>query len=119
MNRSRILALTLLASCGGNGNGRSQNLIFMPGAVGATTLSWIIPTEREDDSPLTNLAGFNVYVGIASGLYSETIRIENPSINVYVVERLDSGTIYYFAVTAFDSDDLESDFSNEVSKAIE
>ncbi len=119
MLKSKILAVTLLVSCGGNGNGKQLSVRGVPGSVGAAELSWLIPTQRVDHSPLTNLAGFNVYFGIAPGLYTDTIRIDNPSVNIYLVEQLDPGTTYFFAVTAFDADAIESDFSNEVSKAID
>ena len=121
MNKSRILATYLwLSACGSNGNGRAPTpTTQIPGAVGSATLSWTIPIEREDESPLTNLAGFNVYMGIAAGLYTDEFKIDNPTVNIYIVEQLDPGTTYYFVVTAFDSDQLESDFSNEVSKTIE
>ncbi len=119
MLKSKILAVTLLVSCGGNGNGKPLSSRGAPGALGAATLSWVAPTERTDNTPLTNLAGFNVYYGTAPGLYTDSIRIENPSVNIYVVEPLDSGSIYYFSVTAFDTDGIESDFSNEASKVID
>lgn len=109
----------LIAACGSNGNGRTTTPTQIPGAVGAATLSWEIPIENEDGSPLTDLAGYNIYFGLASGLYTNEIRIDNPSISIYVVESLDPGETYYFAVTAFNENDVESIFSNEVSKTAE
>lgn len=111
--------MTLLASCGGNGSKKQLTIVPTPGAIGSASLQWIAPTENEDGSPLTDLAGFTVYVGTASGLYTHEHRIENPSISVYLVEQLDSGSEYFFVVTAFNAADHESDFSNEVSKSIE
>lgn len=118
MNKSKLLAVVLLASCGGNDNSitPTRDAVQPAGAVGAVTLSWIIPTEQDDGTPLTDLAGFYIYFGGASGDYTDTIRIENPSINLYIVEGLTVGSTYYFAATSFNSLGVESVFSNEVSK---
>ena len=79
---------------------------------GSTTLTWIAPTERIDNTPLTNLAGFNVYYGQASGDYGNKIALNNPGIATYVVDNLSFGT-WYFVVTANDTNGLESNPSGE------
>ena len=86
-------------------------------ALGSATLSWIAPTERVDNTPLTDLAGFEVHYGQASGNYSNQITINNPGISTYVVENLPPGT-WYFAVTAHDSAGQSSDFSNQGNTTI-
>jgi hypothetical protein len=86
-------------------------------ADGSATLSWMAPTERTDGSVLTNLAGFKVYWGNQPGSYPNEITIDNPGITTYVVDSLTSGT-WYFTTTAFDSNGLESEFSNGASKTI-
>jgi len=72
------------------------------------TLQWDPNTE-------TDLAGYKVYYGTASRSYSAPITIGLQS--SYTVSDLGSGT-YYFAVTAFNRDGLESAFSNEVSTTV-
>ena len=86
-------------------------------ALGSATLSWVAPTERVDNTPLTDLAGFEVHYGQASGNYSNQIKINNPGISTYVVENLPPGT-WYFAVTAHDSAGQSSDFSNQGNTTI-
>ena len=81
--------------------------------TGSATLSWEAPTTRSDGSPLTNLAGYYIYYGRMSGVYDYEIRIDNPGITTYVIENLTPGT-WYFVLTSFDSDDIESDYSEEV-----
>jgi hypothetical protein len=81
----------------------------------AATLSWIAPTENTDGSPLTNLSGFIVTYGTSRDALSESIRIDNPSVNRYVVDGLSSGRTYYFAVQAV-AGDLQSEPSAIVSK---
>jgi hypothetical protein len=88
-------------------------------ASGSATLTWTPPTENTDGSALTDLAGYTVYWGQASGDYSNSVTLANPGITSYVVDNLLAGTTYYFATTAYNSDGLESSFSNEASKTIQ
>jgi len=67
-------------------------------------------------STSTNVAGYKVYVGTASGAYSGSIDVGN--VTNYIVPNLTSGSTYYFAVTDYNSSGIESSFSNEVSKSI-
>jgi len=87
------------------------------GQTGLATLSWVAPAARTDGSPLTNLAGYKIFYGRMSGIYDYQIDINNPGILTFIVENLVSGD-WYFALTAYDSDGLESDHSNEVLRQI-
>ncbi|HEY2035934.1 MAG TPA: fibronectin type III domain-containing protein, partial [Steroidobacteraceae bacterium] len=66
------------------------------------TLNWTAPTENTNGSPLTNLAGYNIHYGTASGDYSQTVSVSNPGLATYVVDNLGPGT-YYFSVGAVSS----------------
>ena len=81
----------------------------------SVTLNWTPPTENEDGSPLTDLAGYYIYYGDVQGTYSNSIRIENPSISTYIVDNLTPNT-YYFVATSFNSVEVESMYSNEAVK---
>jgi len=87
------------------------------GQSGSVTLSWAAPTTRTDGSPLTNLAGYKIYHGRISGIYDYQIDIDSPGVLTYVVENLVSGD-WYFALTAYDTEGLESARSNEVMRQI-
>jgi len=76
---------------------------------GPTNLSW-------DPSLSTDVVGYNLYIGTASGSYSFTIDVG--LVTSYTLNNLEVGNTYYFAVTAYDSSRLESGFSNELSKSI-
>jgi hypothetical protein len=78
------------------------------------TLNWNPPGKKTDGTSLTDLAGYRIYYGTASGNYAETIDVGN--ITTSVVSNLADGTTYYFAVTAYDTSGGESGYSNEVSK---
>lgn len=86
-------------------------------ADGRATLSWSAPTERTDGSPLTNLAGFRIYYGPTKSDLRYVIDIKDPGARSWVVEDLTPGR-WYFAASAFDSQNLESGRSNAASKAI-
>ncbi|MFW2404273.1 MAG: fibronectin type III domain-containing protein, partial [Gammaproteobacteria bacterium] len=84
---------------------------------GSVTLSWTPPTENADGSVLTDLAGYKVYYGNEPGNYTMSLQIDNPGIATYVVENLTPNT-YYFVLTAINSRDIESEYSNEAIKQI-
>lgn len=84
----------------------------------SVTLSWLSPRTREDGRPLMNLAGFRIYYGTQSNVYSEVITIDNPGVSSFVIDNLSADRTYFFAATAFDESGNESRFSNEVSKSL-
>jgi hypothetical protein len=86
-------------------------------ALGSATLSWTAPTQNEDGSALTNLAGYKIYYGRSSGTYSNEVRIDNPGVTSFVVENLSPDT-YFFAATALNSAGAESRFSGEAVKTV-
>ena len=86
-------------------------------ALGSMTLSWAAPIENTDGTPLLDLAGYNLYFGRSRGTYSNQIRIDNPSINIYVVENLLPGT-YYIVATSFNAQGDESAYSNEATETV-
>ncbi len=90
-------------------------LFAVPAFAANVSLTWDPPTTNEDGTPLTDLAGYKVYYGNASGNYTENIDVVN--VLTYTVKNLTDGT-WYFAVTAYDTSDNESDYSNEVNKTI-
>ena len=100
--------------------------LFLPGMVAIcilapqyafsaqATLTWKAPTANTDGTSLTDLAGYKIYYGTASGNYSQTVDVGN--VTSSTVSNLSDGTTYYFAVTAYDASGIGSGYSNEVSK---
>lgn len=93
-------------------------LVLTAAGANSVTLAWNPNTE-------TNLAGYRLYWGTATRSYQFSNQVSAPatfvgtnwvqSSNTFnVVSNLDIGRKYYFAVTAFTSDGLESDYSEEV-----
>jgi hypothetical protein len=76
--------------------------------AGDVALQWDLNTEPD-------IAGYKVYYGTSSRTYSTPAALGVQS--TYTVTGLAPGT-YYFAVTAFNTDGMESSFSNEVSTTI-
>ena len=94
-------------------------MIFLNAAAllaGDATLSWDPPATNSDETALTDLAGYKIYYGTASGSYTDNIDVGN--VTTYQLTDLTDGLTYYFAVTAYDTSQNESDYSNEVSKTI-
>ena len=66
----------------------------------------------------TDLAGYKVYRGTASGTYGAPLATLPKTTTSYIATGLQTGTTYFFVITAHDSAGNESTFSNEVSKSI-
>ncbi len=100
------------------------SLSYSPVWAETLMFAWEPPTTRVDGSPITNLAGYRLYWGTSSRNYTNSIVVyfcracpqPSPDITENECLPLQPNTTYYFAVTAFDSDGNESDFSNEVFK---
>src|SRR4051812_31768310 len=71
----------------------------------SVTLVW-------DPNSEPDLAGYRFYYGGESGNYTNIVDIKNATTNS--VSGLVEGGTYFFAVTAYNTLGLESDFSNEV-----
>jgi hypothetical protein len=84
----------------------------MPGSQ-VVTLDWIPPSQNDNGTPLTDLAGYNVYFGPAPGMYLDFRHLDNPGLVTYVLDLPSSG-FWFIVITALDSAGNESDFSNEV-----
>jgi hypothetical protein len=147
-HRTSLLAFAacLLAACGGGSGGNaaaSQDSGNTPSAVqpappapdsdtpapvdpqspstpraGSIALAWIAPLVNADGSPLTDLSGYRVRYGTYSGIYSAMQQIDDPHTVNIVLKDLPANT-YYLTVTAYNSANVESLASAEVSKSIE
>jgi hypothetical protein len=87
-------------------------------SLGSVTLDWTPPTENEDGTALTDLAGYTIYWGTTSGNYTSSVNIDNPGISRYVIENLAPGT-YEFVATASNLAGVESAHSNPATKVVD
>lgn len=76
------------------------------------TLVWDPPVANQDGSTPPDIAGYRVYCGTSSGAYAATN--DAGMATSITVTGLDASLIYFFAVTAYSSADVESAFSGEV-----
>ena len=95
----------MLGACGSGGGDGS-----MPGNV--ATLSW-------DPNSEANLAGYKLYLTTQSGRYGSSFAAVPASVTTYQVPGLQPGTVYFFAITAYDTSGRESIPSNEVSIVVQ
>jgi len=115
-----LLVSNLLAACGGGGGGDISPATIEAPATGlacvdntatsgaSTTLAW---------DGVTAASGYRLYYGTAPGTYEQLPGqgLDVGDCTTYTVTGLGSGTVYYFAVTAYNGV-TESGYSNEVSK---
>jgi hypothetical protein len=78
-------------------------------AAPTVSLAW-------DQSPDTNVAGYKIYFGTTSHSYTQWLDVGN--VTNAVIPLPDYDTTYYFAATTYDTDGMESDFSNEATYAV-
>jgi hypothetical protein len=76
-------------------------------ANASATLVWTPPTENNNGTVLTDLAGYRIYYGTTPQL-GKTLAVNNAGLTRYVMTGLTS-TTWYFAMTAVDKTGHESD----------
>ena len=97
-------------------------LIAGAATVGDVTLTWDLPTANTDGSPLTDLAGCNIYRSSTPNIATfadggRPTDSTGPTVKSFTVRGLAPGT-YYFALTCYSSANRESGLSNVVSTTI-
>ena len=129
------LTMTLAACGGGGGSGSSTSAAVPPASTapiapvnpaptnpppttsGTAELTWTAPTQNEDGTPLTNLAGYKVRYGQTPGTLTTIRDIANPATTTVTIEGLSSGT-WYFTVASYTNAGVESAPTGAVSKTI-
>ena len=84
-------------------------VVSLIGYSDTQTLSWDANTESD-------IAGYKMYYGDASGHYTNTIDVGK--VTTMQVSNLLNGVTYFFVVTAYNTSGLESLPSNEVSYTV-
>jgi hypothetical protein len=99
-----------ITAASGNISGNTTLTVTLAGTI---SLAWDPPTTNADGSPLTDLSGYQIYYGTASGTYDSPIDVGN--VTTYTLTGLTKGQTYYIVVIAYDTFNDDSDSSNEVS----
>lgn len=119
-----VLSAFLLTACGGGGGGDAA-----PAAVGgpnptpppvpppapgngSATLSWQPPTFYSDNTTPLTIAGYKFYGGTSQANLTLLDTVTNGGIATHMLTGLQTGTTWFFAVTAYDAQGIESTFSN-------
>ncbi len=90
-------------------------LYFNTIALGAATatLTWEPPATNTDGSPLIDLGGYVLHIGLAPDDYTQNMDVGD--VTTYVLDDLDYDVTYYLAVTAYNTSGNESGYSNKLS----
>lgn len=81
-----------------------------PGQVPSVQLGWDYNSVAEP-----SVVGFWIYQGGSSGNYTNRIQFPGSATRTATVTNVPSGKTFYFACTAYTTDGLESEFSNELA----
>jgi hypothetical protein len=111
-----LLVSLSLTACGGGDAGTGN--IPAPSGNASATINWTAPTTREDGSAIvtSELGGYKIYYGTSSSNLSGVVNVMSPLQFTYQFNTLVSGTVYYFRVTAYDTNNSESQRSNMVTR---
>lgn len=84
------------------------------------TLRWIPPTEYEDDSPLTpeNIKKFTINWFNEDKTTIVSIDVDDPTAMTWLFLNMPAGKMS-FRMTVTDTDDVESDWSNVITKTFD
>ena len=85
----------------------------------AVNLTWVAPTTRTDGEPLSlsDLEGYRIYLGMDTDNLAPLVDLNDSAILEFTITDLTPG-VYFFAVTAYDYDGLESGYSTIVKKEV-
>jgi hypothetical protein len=99
---------------------RARKTLLIGGAIFLFCCLWQVQARAQNNVALAwdpslgqNIAGYRLHSGTSSGDYTQTIEVGNTT--TALVSNLTAGTTYYFVVTAYDTSNVESPSSNEVS----
>ncbi len=90
----------------------------MKPVIGSAELTWTAPTQNEDGSALTNLAGYKVRYGTSPGALSKVLDVVGAGITSAVIEGLAAGT-WYFSISSYTNTGVESAPTGTVYKTIQ
>ena len=113
--QSLFILLAFIACSGGS----SSTVSSTPSSP---FLEWDPPLSDVQGAPIVNLAGYRIYYGTAPGDYVGFIDVPG-NVTQYPIADLSlavpvNNTTYYIAVTAFDYDNYESEYSNEITRYV-
>lgn len=105
----------IATGCGGG----SSNATGGGNTINVTaTISWAAPTSNADGSALNpgDVAGYRIYYRTDGGAYSIPVTAAGAATSYTVTLMGVPAGRYFFAVTAYDIDGNESDYSQEFSR---
>lgn len=106
-----------LQGCGGGGGGSGSGPQNTGIYKAYTDLSWISPKTRTDGSYLlsSSIAGFKVYYGNDNHNLNLLVDLQESGIDEYRIGVPEAGS-YFFSISAYDTQGVESELSNVVLK---
>jgi hypothetical protein len=116
-NLQQTSVFSLTCSGAGGTVSDSVSVTVETNSTGTALLSWTPPTQNTDGTALTDLAGYKIYYGTESGNYTEVVTLNDPGVPSHQIDNLSSGE-WFFVMTSFNSQNIESSYSNEASKII-
>ncbi len=108
------------SSTGSTGSAIANNIGVGGAATGTATVFWTAPISTESGAALSisQLGGYQINYGTSPTNLAYSVNVPDPYATQYVMAGLHANTTYYFAVTAYDSQNVVGAMSAVVSKRI-
>lgn len=95
----------------------TKRFLMVLAIILAASASWAAEVTLTWDAPDAAIPiGYRIYQGVAAGVYDK--HVDTGTQMTWTMQGLEPGKTYYFAATALYPDNVESGYSNEVSKLI-
>jgi Putative Ig domain len=95
-----------VASSAGSAN-LAPFVITVTGGAAVATITWATPAVAANAAAGLQLAGYHIYFGTSPTSLTHETQVADPTLTSYVINNLASG-MWYFAVAAYDADEVES-----------
>lgn len=91
----------------------------VPAVMRDISLSWEIPLEREDGSPLAlyEIDGYKIAYGTVASQLESSVSVTGAAVTEYTFSSLLAG-VYYFAISTIDSDGVQGRYSEAVQVVV-
>jgi hypothetical protein len=109
----QVLWLSVPLAMPGCGGGSSSDGTPAVPASRSMTVTWDAPEANADGTAMTDLAGYRVLIGTASGQYGRSYTVAATGPLALTVPDLPPAT-YYVVVKAYDHSDNESEATDEL-----
>jgi Putative Ig domain len=112
VGKTAAIGISVVTSAGGAK--LAPFAITVTGGAAVATITWATPPVVANVAAGLQVAGYHIYYGTSPTSLTHETKVADPTLTSYVINNLASG-MWYFAVAAYDADDVESPHSSTIA----